>query len=686
MARKVQWQKRLLAGGRNCLLSSIAIMSIPYAQANDLTLKFENANNQSFQTPSDVLEFKVIGSLNTEQFQELVFELNDIDITAMIEFNESAPLVIKFNPIQPLAYGNNQITVTQFKSDGEIEEIGNWQFEVRQSTLYREASFQAQVDLNIDHRIAQRNLMDLPYRTQAQGSSVLATAIKGDDWELTGQMDLLYTSEKEFTARGKSVDMGEFLIAAQTGRFYTQVGHHSLTTNSLIMDSFHRRGISSQVSLGELNSSVSGFMLRTDDITGFQKGLGISQKENRVSGVTWNLAPYEDDPEKLVLSFGWLDGEGNQGGEGVNFSGTNQKGKAWTFAADGNFFERQLRMRIEKASSEFDFDAGGAESALDDDAQSFLVSYHYSSEMKEGDLTPWDWVLGAESLEVGSFFKSLANTHLPADKKLNRIFSTLSKDQWSFDASFGEEENNLDNDSNFSTTEITQWYLTANYAASEAIDENSFWSWLGTPSLSLAISENEIQDLITAQGLDAQDNTTDNLMLAASFSYDTWSWSIGWGEDNFEDFTNFQVDSETESINLDASFLIGESWQLNPSIQWLETESIDIDSQSSNFLYSLSSSFVIVPDKLSGVFQYARNRLDARQHLFYTEDGESENLSAAFSLNLSEANINQMGIDLSLSYERQRLIDNLDSLNNLSSYQMFLNFVLTLPYSAPHNE
>lgn len=103
-------------------------------------------------------------------------------------------------------------------------------------------------------------------------------------------------------------------------------------------------------------------------------------------------------------------------------------------------------------------------------------------------------------------------------------------------------------------------------------------------------------------------------------------------------------------------------------------------------MYSLSSSFTLVPDQVSGVFQYSRNRLDARQSFIFIEDGESENLAAALTFNLAEANVNQMGVDLSFSYERQRIIDKLDALNNFSSYQMFLNFVLTLPYSAPHNQ
>lgn len=521
MAKKVQWHKHLFRGSYKCLLSSIALAPLSYLQASDIQLELMSNENLSFKSPSDAIQFQISSPISQSQFEQLIFELNGIDITAMMQFVSDTNSLLIFKPVQTLKYGNHEIIITQFQDDGEIFELGAWEFEVRQSALYREARFEAQINLNVNHRMIQKNLGDVPGRTQAQGSSILATSIQGEEWELSGQMDLIYTSEKEFTARGESLDMGEFLIAAQTGRFYTQVGHHSLPSTNLIMDSFHRRGVYSQILLGEMNSSVSGYMLRTDDIIGFQNGLGISQKENRVSGVTWDYEPFSDDPEKLVLSLGWLDGQGNQGGEGVNFEGVDESGSAWTFAADGNFFDRKLRLRLEKASSEFDFDAGGAQSAFDDDAQSVLVTYSHSSEMGDEDLTPWEWIIGAEALQVGSYFKSIANTHLPADKKLKRIFSTLSKDQWSFDASFGEEENNLDDDINFSTTEITQWYFTASYTASDQISQDSFWSWMGTPSLSLVVSENEILDLITAQGFDEQDNTTDNVMLAAAFSYDT---------------------------------------------------------------------------------------------------------------------------------------------------------------------
>jgi len=286
-----------------------------------VTLVFPD--NQSFYSQNDALVVQLNQQQKTDNW---VFEIDQIDVTALVEAtSREGKQQLKIQLPQPLSLGVHELQITHFKDNGDIDNIGFWEVNVQQNALYTEAQWQAQLDFAGNYRVAEKNVEE-DAQFSAQGSAVLMTQIQSQDISLSGQMDLFYVNQEEFSARGRSLDMGEFLLVAEHGRFKTQLGHHQLDHASLLMDSFERRGLSSQVTIDEIQSRVSGFVLRTEPIIGFHKGLGVSNHDNRVSGLTWDYAAFDDDPNKMVFTTAWLKGKGTNDGFGVEASGNQETG------------------------------------------------------------------------------------------------------------------------------------------------------------------------------------------------------------------------------------------------------------------------------------------------------------------------------------------------------------------------
>ncbi|MBW2207484.1 MAG: hypothetical protein JRG79_11285 [Deltaproteobacteria bacterium] len=636
----------------------------------------------SYRNPGEPVRILLPEDISTEVLQQLGLELDAIDVSAMAVFEDG---VIVYVPVQPLSHGLHVLRLVEYAQDGSILERGYWNLDIRQSENYSQAAFNAAITLTASQRVGDKNIDADPDRLQGQGGASLGSVIADEGWQVDSRADLIYNSQHEQTPNGHQLDLGEYLLTGNTESTELRVGHHAVPQNNFTLDNFYRRGISGDIGISSLRSTVTGFSMRSEQITGFNEGLGVGDSDNRVDGVLLHSQPLSNNPERLDLLFSYLDGEG-PAGTGTNVAGQDSvnTGSAWSVAIDSALLAQQLRLRGEYSGTDYDFDGKNTGfNEESDEAWSALALYTPTPSGTQE--SPLYWSIGAEHMNVGTFFKSLANTSLSADREMTRLFGSLSLDTWAMESSFAREEDNLDDDALLPTTRTYQGYATLSYSPFDPIPEDSFFSWLGTPSHSIALAyiDQEETDTPAGSATPETDNRTDSAQLQSAFMLSTWNWGGGFGWNRFRDYSGASPDSRTLTANMNAAFPVGERVYLSPSVEFQTTKDEDSGVKQHAINWGLTAGISFIPEKLDGNFSFTLNQNKTTNDPLSRQDEYTILVSGDVVWHWIAARTNRPGFDVSLNGIWQNVNDDVTPALEETSNQVFLNFTMTLPLSAP---
>ncbi|VAW55049.1 hypothetical protein MNBD_GAMMA05-223 [hydrothermal vent metagenome] len=633
--------------------------------------------------PMETLRISIPEDVSIETLQTLALELDNIDVTAMVT-REGGFAV--FTPVQPMGWGKHELRLVEYAEDGSIFEKGFWTFEVRTQSGIHESDFSADISLVATGRAADKNLGEPePDSLTGQGGAALYGKVAGDEWEVTGNMDLIYNSQRELTPNNQELDMGEYLITGQYQSTQLKLGHHSISQTSLAMEGFQRRGVSASKGFSSINSAVTGFVLRTEQINGFEHGLGISDPDNTVYGIVMENQPISSNPELLYLSATYLSGESNTVGASVGASQADQKGETWSIVADSTMLDQQLRFRAEMASSKTDIvTADTADIDLIDakgDAIAFLATYTPQSISAD---TTFFWNTGLEFSEVDSLFNSIANPNLPNDKTLQRLFFNADWSGISAQLSAAKETDNVDNDETRPEIETKHNQLLLNYSLTQLPQPGSFFDVTGLPSFSFQWSNTtqeqikaaSINTIFITEGLDIENDT---YRLGADFNKTALSWGLAYSESDQKDKVNTTRSSTTTGTDIHASYQVSQYFTIAPSIISNDTE---FASDNSNFETDIISVMaqLYLTDKLGGQINLNQSN-STSDSLISPQDTETSTISFQFNWNWIQPKNNHPGFDVSISGTYQDAQNKIITANDLVAYQVFVNLAMSLPVS-----
>ncbi|MCR4331985.1 MAG: hypothetical protein NUV34_04695, partial [Sulfuricaulis sp.] len=527
--------------------------------------------------PSETLRI-TLPKLPNETLQRLALELDDMDVTSLVTREGNQAM---FAPPQPMAWGRHQLRMVEYAADGSIIERGAWTLEVRQSAHFREAQLNGNATLNLTRRISDDALVNPPGRDQANGAMQLQGALADDNWRLNGTADILGNTQENQMPRNKNrMDIGNFLVTGNAGLLTVNAGHHTIASDSFVMQGFNRRGVSASVASPETGASITGFGLRNQDIYGTQKGLGIGDANNRVNGIVTTARPVSSDRDALFLSAVYLSGEGpDQLGVSAGGDPAVNGGRAGSLIADGNLLEKRVRLRGEYAATEFDFDGQRTGNpAQNDQAYSAMAIF-----------TPWHQLvvkgqpmaasIGMENKRIGTFFRSPASPGGVADREIIRSFATFDWYGLNAQLSLGNETDNVDNLALLPRTETSQDILSLTYTPPQTPTSDGQLpppAWYGQPTYNITyVDVDQIVEKATATLASGALHATRNTTLSAMFNYSAWSWLVSHAFGKNDDFTNAAPDTENRMTQLSANVRIGEKLSVSPSVQFNEITNRD---------------------------------------------------------------------------------------------------------------
>jgi hypothetical protein len=585
-----------------------------------------------------------------------------------------------FVPPQPLDWGEHSLSIVEYAPDGSILERGLWAFEVRKSARFREAEFQSSLDVKVTNRVADQNLENLPKSTQAQGGLGMGGGIADEDWRVSGNIDFLYNSQSDQTVNDREFDMGEYLFTGKAGPAQSDIGHFAVEPNSMVMESFNRRGVSASMSPKNQQAKVTAFVMRTERIIGFRHGLGINDPENRVTGVAGSANPFSDNPEKLFLSATYLNGEGEQVGVGEGGDPESSGGDAWSLTADSSILNKRLRLRGEYATTRFDFD--GVDTGFDaerDNAYSLLSVYTHPEKTFIG--KPLNWNIGLEYQSVGTFFHSLANPGLPNDKRSIIGFAEMGWSALNINAVLGSGTDNVDGDPLLPEIRTDQVTLSTTFAPFQEASQKGGWNLFGQPFFQLNLSQNKQNQTSTPSGFSGTvtDNKTSGMDLSASFNPGTWNWTISHAVTLFDDYSDVSSDTRNNFTNLSAGFQIAEGLTLGPNLQYNVFEDKDTDVDTTSLSAGLGITIPLYRDRLNCSLNFSLNQNSASDD---STDTTSSNIDGSMVWAIKLPKTNRPGVALSVEGNYQDIDDKITPGSSTHNYQVFIG--INVSWSAAY--
>lgn len=658
------------------VLSIIAISIIPTTSfALDWPPQLIQIEDSYFRTPQDVIQIELPEGVTDNIYKTLAFELDDIDITAMVIRTGTTSY---YKPVQPLRWGKHVFRLVAHEDDGSILEKGYWVFEVRDSAVFQAIDYSLDSNLTVSQRIADKNIgVPEPVSLSSQGTAVLLENMSNEDWDLNGNVNLIYNNESEKTHSYKELDIEEHLITSRNDTAQLSPDHHNIEQNNLVIDNFYRRYLSDSMRIDSVNSTATGFVMRTEEVTGTKKGFGISDPDNAVTGISWENQPFANKPETLYFSGTYLSAKNNSVTESVGAIQTSQKGETWGLVADSTLNNQQLRLRAEYAESVSDVITDN----VNDDkgtATSFLVTYR--PQMKDA-RSSFFWDTGVEHSEVSTLFSSLANPKLPGDKNLNRIFLNTNWTNVNAQLLTAKETNNVDDDYAKPQIETLLYQAILNYSPIASPERGSIFYIFGRPSFSLKFNKTEKdqikQALLSTTDLKVNTGTS---AFSAAFSKEKWNWSWLTSRSEQEDKVNSLNSSTTWLHSLNAKIKANNRFDIKPNIVSQKTNFTTDDSNADNMLLSLNLDYLFAND-LKGQL-YLKHSSTNSDSSVIMQDVELATVGYDVAWNWVSAKNNRPGLDVIFRGIYQDKKDTFVASNNLDSYEISIGITMILPSST----
>lgn len=648
------------------------------AAAEPLRVLLKAPDAESFYQPREPLRLSLAENAGPDAPGQLSLELDGMDVSALVQRRESEWIYV---PVRPLAPGNHELRLMFYGAGGEVRELSHWRFEVRHSRALRSVSVEGQLDLALSQRVAHSD--DIAGDDfGAQGGGYLASAASGNRWQLRSSLDLMAVNDKTLAIADRKLDLARFHVRGDLDRYHLTLGDQQLASASLIQDGFERRGISTGARLPLWDGALSVYQASGQQPVGIDAGLGTDEEDNRLSGGQLSFWPWRGEDAQVMIAGERLSGRISQpdyGSLDPNAEPVVHEGEAWNLTLDGQFVQRQLRVRLETAESEYDFDGINQGFDPEEGAAWSALMVLDPSPSAVGAL---DWRMGVEAKKMGTWYKSLANRYAPADKELRRLFFDMTKNQWTWDGSYALENSNLTEDANYAISETRHWNLRASYFDYD-LPEGPLLRFLGQPNYTLTASGTTLIDDYTPQGYLANDLQTRRYGLTAAFTKAQLQWSAGYHYDTLEDATGWQPQARTQATQLDAGWSLTRQYNFFIGWEFQHTTYPEQGTSTDRHIYSFDANAQFIPDRLQGGVSVGLNQTSARDDPFFAQWDQTTYLSSHLNWRLREPERNSAGLELILSVTRNDYRDQLFAANSVDGYQAFIELRTTVPVAYP---
>lgn len=510
------------------------------------------------RTGSDPIQVHIGG---TDPAAVLYLMVDGLDVS---EFAQIDGDVVTLLLSAPLSGGPHEVSLVRQLEDGSLLTEGAWSIEVQQTGRFDKLGLGMDITQNLWGRIQANDTRFTPEKVTGDGSAQVRAEVEKDGFYFSGQAPFLWDSLQE-NFLDENGTVGDWLLRAGYGGGYgsgeLRLGHQQVGPPTLAMDAFNRRGVGLELRSERLRSEVTGFSLRGTPLIGFFEGIGLSQEDDRVSGVQVHSTPIQHEQAEIELTGVWLKGMAPDTGSplsGTVGADSVVDGSAWGINGSAALLGRRLLASGGYAKSQWDLGLGDAV----DDAWSLQVVLDPFPELYALEY-PLSWQVNADASAIGTDFFSLANPSLLADRRTTAFRSQVSWAGLFLSAYGGRIEDNVNGIDELPTVRADATSIELSVTPADLLggERRSVLRWLGMPTLFGSYRFDRVKPNEIPAGFPEPDRLTDTRTYSAtgglSFQYDQWSWSLGHNYIDTDDTSPEDFDTTVQQSEVRADGLIG---------------------------------------------------------------------------------------------------------------------------------
>jgi hypothetical protein len=539
--RKLQYLMSLAM----CFYCSFAL-----AQTN---IQLSLLQTEPFRVPIDSESYRALNSGQLRAF------LGKYDVTSLLSYDDSAIYLHHSGAVEAGRY----IFVVELVTPEKTVELNRSTLTFYQpkwsgaSQLTSSGSYELNSDQNDSFSQNIQRLSESALRMQAQRL--------GKHFDTKLAVDVQQRSDAN-TLSGERLEIPNFLISVEQqskiGNLGFAIGNQLFEQNSLVFNGFNRRGLSAKLESDQDRYKLNTFIINTDpEVSSKDNVLIAGAKSERSAGATFDFSPFKQEPERLKLASGYIDGRSELQGIGLSYgldsvenASVSYGGATWFIAATSQWLEQSLTVEFEQARSSVDSDGFGiGEAEQSDTANRYRLLVNSQGPLGEifTPLNMQQWQVSLLKQKVGPDFYSFANLGLPGDLDTEQGGVQLSWNEVQLSIDAQKINTNVDDDA-ARPTQTSRHSQLALYYTPNIPSSEGFLKLFGSPSINIqygqTLREQDIQDAALV-GYDVDDKTTD-IQLSAQFQKDALNWSVQWGK---TDYTNSALTQTPEGLLLFAS-------------------------------------------------------------------------------------------------------------------------------------
>jgi len=564
-----------------------------------------------------VLQIEVTNSNPQTDADQFVYELDNIDISDLVTRGEN---IIQYTSLQPLVGGEHLLKIYAISDDGSHTVVKQYTFMTESGAGGPGAgagafSFQSDNSLEISQTVFDVNIDSTVRDTTASGAGSLGVAYQNGRWAVELNGNYFLETESELSQTGNEFDLGEYTARlnyqAEAFSAEANLGHHDIGIESLAFSNFNRRGISLKTSIADDRLQLTGFSLSSDSVAGVDDVLGQKEDGGYVLGGAIVGRPFWEEDAKIELTglyFTSKGGEADFGQGGGLGEDAAPKGSGGALIADTLWYADRLRVRGEYAFSDMDLDGDDLLTKEDARAGSFSLDYELIRDDGQAE-TPLSLKIGGKYEKIDTYFYSLANTGLAADRDGYSLFANMYWGSLSLNGYGSMVQNNTDDNPDIATDRVLTAGIDGSYSFQPQVTETGELGWMGTPYIGFGTNFVGADRDKTPAGYvgDDTDNQTANIYANLGTSYERWNWQAGYTHSFFEDDANVSSDTVNEMVDLSAYWNATDQITFSAGTQFNRYIEKTNSERSYNITGNFGAQAYIIPDTLNARLDYNMN-------------------------------------------------------------------------------
>lgn len=628
-----------------CCLALVACAPLVFwslpARAEEYVFLYPNDPSRVFRG-TDELILDLPQDLSDEELSDLYLELDGIDVTQSVVLDGTR---VTFYPASPYAAGHHMFRIVKLGKNAKLTEIKRWQFsvadgdgQVPDKTVTVEGALNGVYSLrawdNIDDQSDEPNVQNI------QSTADVSVAGQAGRWAGVFTANGFANSDRTRNPAGDGVEVGEYLVNVKNEQddFSTHVrlGNHDIGASNLLMDHFHRRGVSGFIDTVKNKLRIGEFSMNPASSSGNTNITGVEKDGQRISGGYASVQPFAALGDGFELESTYYTGKGSEDGNGAaSTSGSSfSEGTGYQVGLKSVIFPDFLTLRTQFARTDFDED-GRLQTLSKKNANAYNVSLFITPLEANSDRT---LDIEASYYRAGADFQTLLNSAAEKDREIWETKAAYLYNGLSLDTDLSWQRDNIGGDPLVPTDGSLQGNSQATYTPTEEL--------FGAPVFSLGGSFSKDDRLDTPAGYtgDGLDRLTTSLNGGVALSFDKTTWSLDHTWTNLNDEAVFGNDYTSHYTDLTLSYRVNDRLTVSPGLQ---SEFLDdaAEGGSQNWHASLGLDGIILPDRLWNTTNIS-SQIDKGTG---TADGKHYTAETEFTWLMKQAETNVPGFALALS-------------------------------------